>query len=107
MSKRSNFPAGTGGDAHRKKTTAGPEGPGVASDAQGNRDPRPGASPGYDEQQPHSAAGAQQPGARRHGLPREKSERDEASEPEETPPAPRGPEAKPTLNRKPASRART
>ncbi len=89
------------------KTPANPERPGVASDAQGNRDPHPGASPGYDEQQPHSAVAAQQPGARSHGLPREKSGRDEASEPEETPSAPRDPEAEPTLKQKPASRGRT
>ncbi len=35
------------------------------SDALGNRDPSPGASPGYDEQQAPDAATAKRPGARR------------------------------------------
>ena len=35
------------------------------ADAQGNRDPSAGASPGYDEQQPTGVAAAREPGARR------------------------------------------
>ncbi len=36
----------------------------VPSDAQGNRDPSAGSSPGYDEQLPANVAAARQPGGR-------------------------------------------
>ncbi len=36
----------------------------VPVDRQGNRDPSPGESPGYSEQQPPTAAAARQPGGR-------------------------------------------
>lgn len=39
-------------------------GSGESADALGHRDPRAGASPGYDEQQPPSAATAKRPGGR-------------------------------------------